>query len=404
MSRSQRSPVVEAVLKATDTELAIRLTQEFVRIPTILGEEGPGAQFLAEQMRRLGIPTVELQEVYPRRYNAIGCYDSGRPGPTIVLTGHIDTKPVSVGWERDPFGGQMEGERLYGHGIMDMKAGVICQMVAAKAIMEAGPAVGGKVYVAAVCDHMGAQGGSIHFFRDVKADMAVLGELSDLEIYVGHRGRYYFDITTIGRSAHTCHKHQAINAIGKAAALVLEIDPMVYQPVIDEETRRLFGEELYMVCGRIYGGLPPGGPSMIPDECTIRVDTRPQPGVPLEEVQGVLEGAIQRLRERDPEFQARLEVADVKAPHRIGTDSAVYRLMQRAVREVTGREAEPRAASWLGDTASFGAQVPTVIFGPGREPVYMPNEYLDLEDIRVAAQVYGAWSALALSEAGVADR
>lgn len=137
---------------------------------------------------------------------------------------------------------------------------------------------------------------------------------------------------------------------------------------------------------------------MIPDECTIRVDTRPQPGVPLEEVRGVLEQAIRRVAARDPDFQARLEVADVKAAHRISTDSQVYRLMHEAVVQVTGRQPNPTGASWLGDTASFGSRVPTVIFGPGREPVYMPDEYLDVEDIRVAAQVYAAWAALALSE------
>jgi acetylornithine deacetylase/succinyl-diaminopimelate desuccinylase-like protein len=229
--------------------------------------------------------------------------------------------------------------------------------------------------------------------------MAVLGELSDLEIYVGHRGRYYFDITTIGRSAHTCHKHQAINAIAKAVAVVQEIEPIVYKPDIDAATSRLFGDELFMACGRIYGGLPPGGPSMIPDECTIRVDTRPQPGVSLEETQSVLEAALQRVESRDPEFRARLEVADVKAPHLISPDSLVYQLMQQAVTEVSGRQPQPRAASWLGDTSSFGSQVPTVIYGPGREPVYMPNEYLDLRDIHEATRVYAAWTALALNAA-----
>ena len=391
------------VLEHVDSDLAVDLTQQFVRIPTVLGEEGEGARFLQRTMQELGIPMTELQEVLPDRFNAIGRYDTGRPGRTIVLTGHIDTKPVSVGWEREPFGGQREGDRLYGHGIMDMKAACVAQIVAVKAVMDAGLDVGGTLYNASVCDHMGQQQGSIHFFKDVKADMAVLGELSDLEIYVGHRGRYYFDVTTIGRSAHTYLKHQAINAIGKAAAVVQEIDPIAYMPEIDPEIRDLFGPELYMVCGRIYGGLPPGGPSMIPDECTIRIDTRPQPGVSLEETQGVIEAALQRLKDRDPEFQARLEVADVKSSHLISTDSAVYRLLHRAIREVTGEEREPRGVSWLGDTASFGKDVPTVIYGPGREPVYMPNEYLDVADIHEATRVYAVWSALALAGADGAD-
>ena len=71
-------------------------------------------------MQELGVPHTELQEVLPDRFNAVGRYETGRPGRTVVLTGHIDTKPVSVGWEREPFGGQREGERLYGHGIRGM--------------------------------------------------------------------------------------------------------------------------------------------------------------------------------------------------------------------------------------------------------------------------------------------
>jgi acetylornithine deacetylase/succinyl-diaminopimelate desuccinylase-like protein len=399
MGSPNRSAIVAAALAAVDVDLAVTLTQEFVRIPTVLGEEGPGAQYLQRTMDALGFPSTTLQEIEPERYNAVGLWDTERPGPTVVLTGHIDTKPTSVGWDRDPFGGQLESDRLYGHGIMDMKAGLICQIVAIKAVMDAGLDLHGRVYAAAVCDHMGQQQGSIRFFQDVAADMAVLGELSDLEIYVGHRGRYYFDITTIGRSAHTCHKHQAINAIAKAVDVVQEIEPIVYKPDIDDATRQLFGDELFMACGRIYGGLPPGGPSMIPDECTIRVDTRPQPGVSLEETQSVIDAALKRVESRDPEFQARVEVADVKAPHLISPDSRVYQLMRQAVSEVTGRDPQPRAASWLGDTSSFGSQVPTVIYGPGREPVYMPNEYLDLSDIHEATRVYAAWTALALNAA-----
>lgn len=397
MSLTSASGLVRRVLERVDTDLAIRVTHEFVRIPSVVGEEGEAGRFLLDQMRRLGLPGATLQEVYPGRYNAIARLDSGRPGPVIVLTGHMDTKPVSLGWTREPFGGQIEDGRLYGHGIMDMKAGVVCQMVALKALLDSGLDLCGSAYLAAVCDHMGQQGGSIRFFRDVKADMAVLGELSDLQIYLGHRGRYYFDITTMGRSAHTCHKYDAINAVAKAAQLVLEIEAIRYFPEIDPETKKLFGEELYMACGRIYGGLPPGGPSMIPDECTIRVDARPQPGVPLEQVKAVLEEAMRRVKARDPQFRARLEVADVKPAYLLSTDAPAYQLMVEAVRQVTGRQPLPRAASWLGDTASFGSQVPTVIFGPGREPVYMPDEYLDLEDIRVASRVYAAWAALALS-------
>ncbi|MCL1693220.1 MAG: M20/M25/M40 family metallo-hydrolase, partial [Actinomycetia bacterium] len=47
-----------------------------------------------------------------------------RPGPTIVLTGHVDTVPVgdTDRWTRDPTG-EIDGDTLYGRGAADMKLG-----------------------------------------------------------------------------------------------------------------------------------------------------------------------------------------------------------------------------------------------------------------------------------------
>ena len=71
--------------------------------------------------------------------------------------------------------------------------------------------------------------------------------------------------------------------------------------------------------------------------------------------------------------------------------------MVDAVRRIRGSEPVLRAASWLGDTASFGAKVPTIIFGPGGEPVYCPDEHLSIGDIVEATGVYAAFGALALT-------
>src|ERR1051326_3834670 len=159
---------------------------------------------------------------------------------------------------------------------------------------------------------MGQQTGSIDLFRRHSFDHCVLGELTGMQIYVAHRGRYYFDISTIGRSAHTCHKDLAINAIEKMLPVAEEIAKLRYFPQVSPAMKELVGPELYIAVGRIFGGLFPGGPSMIPDRCTIRVDTRPQPGVPLEEVKRLIEAAIERAKARDPQIRVELEVADIK--------------------------------------------------------------------------------------------
>ena len=389
--------VTGRVLSALDLDRAVELVQEVCRIPSVLGEEGPLAEYLASVMRASAFDDVELQPVPPGRPNAIGEVRFG-PGRRVVLTGHMDTKPVSHGWEvTEPFSGALIDGSVYGHGIMDMKAALVCQIVAIEAVRTSGLPVSGTLAMAAVSDHMGEQRGSIVYFDSHAADLCLLGELTDNEVCLGHRGRYYFDITTLGRSAHTCHKPAAINANVLAAQAVLALEASKYEPELEPWVVDLFGPETFVVPGRIYGGLAPGGPSMIPDECVIRVDCRPQPGVTIEQVRAEIDRCLERAREADPRFRAEVILADVKQGYLADPDDEVVRLLTTAVREVRGTEPAMRVENWLGDTASFGDRIPTVIFGPGGPPVYCPDEHLTVEEIHEATKVYAAFAALALS-------
>jgi len=389
--------LTEQVLSRLDLARAVGLVQEVCRIPSVLGQEGPLAEYLASVMRAADFEDVELQPVLPDRPNAIGEVRFG-PGRRVVLTGHMDTKPVSHGWNvTEPFSGALIDGSVYGHGVMDMKAALVCQIVAIEAVRASGLPVSGTLAMAAVSDHMGDQLGSIAYFDEHTADLCVLGELTDNEVCLGHRGRYYFDVTTLGRSAHTCHKPAAINANVLAAQAVLALDASKYEPELEPWIVDLFGPETFVVPGRIYGGLAPGGPSMIPDECVIRVDARPQPGVSIEQVRAEIDRCLERAKEADPRFRAEVALADVKSGYLADPEDEVVRLMRTAVREVRGVEPTLRVENWLGDTASFGEKVPTVIFGPGGPPVYCPDEHLTVEEIHEATKVYAAFAALALS-------
>ncbi len=391
-----KSAAVAKALESIDEDRVVSLVQDVCRIPSVLGEEGALADYLVDVLVRSQFSDARLQEVLPDRPNAVGELDFG-PGRRVVLTGHMDTKPVSIGWtDTEPYSGELIDGFVYGHGIMDMKAALVCQIVAAEAVRASGVPVTGSLAFAAVSDHMGDQLGSIAYFDEYDADLCVLGELSDNEIYLGHRGRYYFDVTAQGLSAHTCHKHRAVNANVLAAQAVLELDASRLTPELEPWVRDLFGEETFMAPGRVYGGLPPGGPSMIPDESVIRVDCRPQPGVSVETVRAEIDRCLEGAARRDPRFRAQVELADRKPPYVADPASEVVRTMVDAVRHVRGTEPELKAAGWLGDTASFGDRIPTVIFGPGGEPVYCPNERLSVSDIVEATRVYAAFATLAL--------
>ena len=54
---------------------------------------------------------------------------------------------------------------------------------------------------------------------------------------------------------------------------------------------------------------------MIPDECTIRVDSRPQPGVEIDEVEATASRAPSSGRKSaDPEARYDIVLADEKRP------------------------------------------------------------------------------------------
>ena len=387
-----------AVRDSVDLDRAVGLVREVCRIPSVLGEEGNLAHYLAAVMRESGFESVELQEVLPGRPNALGEVSFGS-GPRVVLTGHMDTKPESRGWERAaPFSGDLIDGAVYGHGIMDMKAALACQIAAIEAVSACGLPLSGTVAMAAVADHMGEQTGSIAYFDTHQADLCLLGELTGNQVCLGHRGRYYFDVTVSGRSAHTCHKHDAVNANVLAAQAVLALDRSRLEPDLPAWVSELFGAETYIVPGRIYGGLPPGGPSMIPDECVIRVDCRPQPGVTTRQVRAEIERCLAEARAVDGRLAADVVLADVKNGYLAKPGDPVVALASEAVRLVRGGEPALVAENWLGDTASFGEKVPTVIFGPGGPPVYCPDEHLPVADIHEAAQVYATFAALALTD------
>jgi acetylornithine deacetylase len=385
--------VAEKLSLSLAAETAVGFTQEMVRIDSTNGKEDALARQLETRLKSLGVGKVWCEKTYEGRLNTLWEIDSGRVGPRLLFTGHLDTKPVCEGWRRDPFDGAIEDGRLYGHGVMDMKAGLGALIGGVMTLIESGADFEGKLTFCAVADHMGQQTGSIDLFRRHQFDHCVLAELTDMQIYIAHRGRYYFDISTIGRSAHTCHKYRAINAIEKMLPVIAEISKLKYLPNIPPEMKELVGPELFTAVGRIYGGLFPGGPSMIPDRCTIRVDTRPQPGVPLDEVKAIITGAIDRAKARDSEIVTEMIEADIKDSFMVDPKAPIVVALKEAWEATMGRPARFHGGSWLGDTASFGRLCKTVIFGPGGEPVYQPNESLALADIEAATRIYALTAA-----------
>lgn len=91
--------------------------------------------------------------------------------------------------------------------------------------------------------------------------------------------------------------------------------------------------------------------------------------------------------------------ADVKNSFMVSPRAKIVTCLREAWETVLGRPAKLKGGSWLADTASFGDLCETVIFGPGGEPVYHPDESVALVDIAAATKIY-ALTAAKILDAG----
>ena len=109
--------------------------------------EGEIARFVANWLTRAGLE-VEIDEPRPGRPNVIGIARGTGGGRSLMLNAHMDTVGVA-GMER-PHQASIVGNRLYGRGAYDMKAGLAAIMYAAANARKLN--LSGDVIVTAVSD------------------------------------------------------------------------------------------------------------------------------------------------------------------------------------------------------------------------------------------------------------
>ncbi|RCK67939.1 M20/M25/M40 family metallo-hydrolase [Desertihabitans brevis] len=105
----------------------VELTRLLVHTPSpnLPGDERAVAGVVGEVLTTLGLPAPTVLAARPERPNLVLTLDLGPGGSHLVLSGHLDTKPVGDGrWSVDPWAAEVDGDRLVGLGAADMKGRV----------------------------------------------------------------------------------------------------------------------------------------------------------------------------------------------------------------------------------------------------------------------------------------
>lgn len=378
MSQSAKDRILAALVPDEIVDLAKAL----VRIPSYTTEETPVARFLDELFRREGLES-RLQEVDPGRFQALARLPGAGGGQSLMLNGHLDIDPIPGGWVRDPWTPTIEGDRFYGAGIFNMKAGVAAMVMAAVAARRARIPLRGDVLVAGVVGELQGGVGTVHLLRTgVRADAAIVPEPYGTEnILTKHTGVAEFAVHVIGRSAHISRVSRGVNAISKMTKVIHALETLELRGNRDPDLPDL---PLRLV-GSIIGGRGREwelrGPNIVPDFCSVFVDVRfPSSMTPDSVLRDVREG-LDALRRADPDLQYEIEfpmkperraMREVIPALSVPTDHPLVQTVRANVRSIVGVEPTVGAVvprSYAGnDTAHlFGAGIPCCLYGPAAE-------------------------------------
>jgi succinyl-diaminopimelate desuccinylase len=368
-------------MKAQD---AVSLTRTLLGFDTVNppGRERDCAHMAGQLLKDAGF-SVEFFEYEQGRTSVVARLGGSDAKPPLCLTGHLDVVPLGTRkWTKDPFNGETDGDKLYGRGTSDMKAGVAGILVAAanlsKALREKNSP--GIVVVLTAAE----EGGCVGSARLAelpklmgKAGAIVVGEPTSNYPMVGHKGSIKFRAHFRGVSAHGSMPQLGVNAIYKAAKAIASLESFQFgvpaHPVMGGPTLNV---------GTMSGG---SGVNLVPDAASIGVDIRTVPGMDHAALLSKL-----KLLVGDAEMDVFSNLNAVWTEPEKAWMQNVFEICQPILNE----RIEARTAPYMTDAANLlkvYAGAPVVVLGPGEAAMaHQTDEYCRMERIGQSVAIYEA--------------
>lgn len=371
-----------------DHDGLIDFARALVRVPSVNDpargrSEALAAALVAERMRGFGWSPV-VEEVAPGRPNVVVVVEGRGPGPTLLLEGHTDvvTEGDPGAWSHDPFGAEVVDGRLYGRGAADMKSGLAAMLYAADALAREG--FGGRLVLAALVDEEGLMLGARDFVRRghaVGVQAAIVCEPEGGEVCVAQKGALRLKVVAGGRMAHGAMPHQGLNPIPRLGAFLAACAEVEEELQRERGEHPLLGRDHITPTAVLAGSLDQL--NVIPGQAEAVLDVRTTPGLDHHRL-------LARLRQACP-AGVEIGVIDERPPTETPPDHPLVRALVEAHRRVHGQQ--PPLGGVPGSTDGTilwrDAGVPIVTYGPGGKWIaHQLDEYIELEDLAAAAEVY----------------
>jgi acetylornithine deacetylase/succinyl-diaminopimelate desuccinylase-like protein len=366
-----------------DAERLRDLTLELVEVESPTGNTAEVARLYAQRLEEIGMDVEVQDDVFPATPIVVGRLRGAEPGPTIVLNGHLDTVPIPHAPPR------VENGSIYGRGSADMKGACASALEAVRVFAQT--PFKGEVVIVAIGLHEapGGRGEDLtHLLASgFHADMAVVCELSGHDVVVAHMGQATAEIT-VSRPGMPTHELQTPagtpHPLHGAARLLDAIS--VRNEELAANVHPRVGAETYFV-GELHGG---DFYNRFPATCRIVGTRRWIPGNTLDAVEAEYRALLDRVAaETGCTFE--LDFKLVRGAYEIDEDHPLLQALQASYLEVTGETLEPTGVKVVADGALFAAAgIPTVYHGPVGSGAHADVEYMTVDELVRAANVYVA--------------
>ena len=369
----------------TAPSYAVDLAARLIRCESVTPAEGGALSLLAKELGSLGFECTRLpfgegsariENLFARR---------GHGAPHFAFAGHTDVVPVgdASAWRHAPFSGALEDGKLFGRGAADMKGGIAAFVGAVRQFVEC--YADGSISLIITGDEEGdADYGTVKMVEWMRAhdhlpDVCVVGEptnpdqLGDV-IKNGRRGSLSCQLTVDGVQGHVAYPHLADNPIVRLLAMLAPVNGVTLDggnDYFDASTAHITSIDTGNAAGNVI-------PAMVSARFNIRFNTEHK----ADDLIGWLEEHFNRI---GGSWQAdwRVSAEPFVTPAGPLTD-----LMQAAITEVTGKNAELSTSGGTSDARFITHLCPVAEFGLVGQTMHKVDEHVSIDDIDQLTAIY----------------
>ena len=411
MDTATLNPLTEAQIidaVAAQRDEAVALLCELVAQPSLLGDEAGAQSLMRREFERNGLRVHEfaIDEdkirnhpgyspsiiPYAGRHNVVGIHEPAGPvrGRSLILNGHIDVVPVGTAamWASPPFEPRIDGDKLYGRGAADMKAGIVAYTLAFRALQRLGYEPAAPVYLQSVVEEECTGNGALAcLVAGYTADAALIPEPGE-GVMTAQMGVMWLTIDVYGVPVHAACAHTGVAAIAFANHLVdalRELETDWNRPAMRHACFAGHEHPINFNLGRIAGG---EWTSSVPTHCRVDMRLGFYPGRTPAEVRAQVEAHLKAACEAHPQhgsvrydityqgFQAQGLVVDTTQP-------VIGQLMQ-CHHDIAGAQAPMFASTATTDVRFFHlyGNIPSTCYGPHGANIHGIDEWVSIASLQ----------------------